>query len=118
MNRQASASPAATAKVAPLRRGPSSSLTGPDLTRSVVWEILNHPEFATRLKEEVESAVLGALLIERAKSMANVNDPFGPIYISALKPDCLHAPDVANLARLASIRDLSDKLEIVDGWDA
>jgi hypothetical protein len=89
----------------------------PDTTPSFVWEVLSHPEFAARLKEEVESAVLEALLVERVKSTAKVDDPFDSIYISALQPDSIEPVDIAKLGRFANIVDLSQELEIADGWD-
>jgi hypothetical protein len=115
MTRSTAAAETAPRKVIPFERGPRSYASTPHA--GVVWEVLNHPEFAARLKEEVESAVLGALLIENAKSVTNVDDPFGSIYISALQPDSIEQADIAKLTRFANIVDLSDQLEITDGWD-
>lgn len=69
------------------------------------------------VKAVIEALVATEYFRRTLKRAERMDDPFDPIYISALQPDPISAGDIAQLARFRDIEDLSDSITFDDGWD-
>jgi hypothetical protein len=84
----------------------------PELVEKVIAECEDDAEIRSMLE-----AYFAANLIYDFVPSVTSDDPFDPIYISALKPDVINANDFSTLLEFSDIKDLSDEIFFDDGLD-
>lgn len=83
----------------------------------VARQVLSYPSFQEHVKSFVEGSVAEYLLKRMATEATKMDDPFGAIYLSELKPDLVRRNDVNRIRRFSHIRDISDDISFTDGLD-
>jgi hypothetical protein len=84
---------------------------------STVMTLLMNPEMESYFKNIVESAVFEGWMKNTLFDLKNVDDPFDPIYFSALTPDKLIPQDLLSISNYVNITDNSEYLIFDDDWE-
>ena len=80
--------------------------------------LMGNPTFGGYLKEFIEGVIMNDINTKISTSMITKDNPFAPIYPAQIMPDNINQDDFERIKYYASnIVDLSDSLEINDGWD-
>lgn len=70
-----------------------------------------------QLKAAIEVSIIQTVSRRLLASRIHQDNPFDAIYLADLTPDPLNRVDMKRILQKASVIDLSDKLQIDDGWD-
>ena len=100
--------------VVPIR--PSQYILSSESTEDYEIPDINPGLSIDQIRQEIERAVLIASA-RHAEAAIMQDDPYIPIYLSALLPDRIPASDIQSLESLNDIADLSNSLDIDDEWD-
>ena len=85
------------------------------ITPEYIEKILAECENDYELRDVLDAYFVAIIIFQFPEK--TVDNPFGPVYLSALLPDTISTLDLNTVMKFSDIQDLSDEIKFEDGLD-